>query len=71
MPFFKDSLVFYCFEETCISTVIFNSMHPPLVASGEQPKPFFPLTEIMAFKFKYNSNCDILVQNSNLNFQPI
>ncbi len=39
----------------------------PLVASGE--KAFFPLTEIMPFKFEYNSNIDnILVQNSNLVF---
>ncbi len=27
----------------------------PLVASGEKPKAFFPLTEIMPFKFEYNS----------------
>ncbi len=42
------------------------------VASGEKSKAFFPLTEIMPFKFEYNSNFDhILVQNSNLVFQPI
>ncbi len=40
----------------------------PRVASGEKPKAFFPLTEIMPFKFKYNLNIDILVQNSNLVF---
>ncbi len=41
----------------------------PLVASGEKPKVFFPLTEIMLLKFKYYSNIDnILVQNSNLFF---
>ncbi len=34
--------------------VIFRSMRP-LVASGEKPKAFFPLTE-MPFKFEYNSN---------------
>ncbi len=28
----------------------------PLVASGEKPKAFSPLTEIMPFKFEYNSN---------------
>ncbi len=51
--------------------VIFCSKRP-LVASGEKPKAFFSLTEIMAFKFEYNSNIDnILVQNSNLVFQPI
>ncbi len=52
--------------------VIFCSMRP-LVASGEKPKLFFfPLTEIMPFKFEYNLNIDnILVQNSNLVFQPI
>ncbi len=37
--------------------VIFSSMCP-LVASGEKPKAFFPLTEIMPFKFEYNSNFD-------------
>ncbi len=42
-----------------------------LVASVEKPKAFFPLTEFMPFKFEYNSNFDILVQNSNLVFQPI
>ncbi len=36
----------------------------PLVASGEKPKAFFPLTEIMPFKFEYNLNIEnILVQN--------
>ncbi len=43
----------------------------PIVASGEKPKAFFPLTEIMPFKFEYNLNIDnILVQNKNLVFQP-
>ncbi len=43
----------------------------PIVASGEKPKAFFPLTEIMPFKFEYNSNIDnILVQNKIFVFQP-
>ncbi len=51
--------------------VIFCSMRP-LLASVEKPKSFFLLTEMMPFKFEYNSNIDnILVQNSNLVFQPI
>ncbi len=51
--------------------VIFSSMRP-LVASGEKPKAFFPLTEFMPFKFEYNSNFDhILVKHSNVVFQPI
>ncbi len=61
-------MLFY-FEETCISNILLDD---PLVASGEKPKAFFPLTEIMPFKFEYNLNIDnILVQNSNLVFQPI
>ncbi len=28
----------------------------PLVASGEKPTDLFHLTEIMPFKFEYNSN---------------
>ncbi len=63
--FSKINKSIYCFEETCISTVIFSSMRP-LVASGKKPKAFFPLTEIMTFNLEYNSNFDnILVQNLN------
>ncbi len=44
----------------------------PLLASGEKPKAFFPLTEIMPFKFEYNSTIyNILVQNSNSIFSQI
>ncbi len=58
--------MFYCSEEACISTVIF-CWKRPLVASGA----FFPVTEIMLFKFEYNLIFDnILVQNLNLVFQP-
>ncbi len=55
------------FEEMCISTVIFC----PLVTSGEKPKAFFPLAEFIPFKCEYNSNVDIFVKTSHLDFQPI
>ncbi len=43
----------------------------PFVASGEKPKAFFLLTEIMPFKFDYILNFyNIYVQNSNFVFQP-
>ncbi len=66
--FSKIVVLFYALNNS--ELVIFSSMRP-LVASGEKPKAFFPLTEIMPFKFEYNSNFDnILLQNSNLVFQP-
>ncbi len=56
MHFFSKVVVlFYCFEETCISNILLDA---PLVASGEKSKAFFPLTEIMPFKFEYNLNVD-------------
>ncbi len=66
--FSKVVVLFYALKDSAL--VIFCSMRP-LVDSGEKTKAFFPLTEIMHFKFKYNSNFDnIWVQNSNLAFQP-
>ncbi len=46
--FSKIVVLFYALNNS--ELVIFSSMHP-LVASGEKPKAFFPLTEIMPFKF--------------------
>ncbi len=48
-------VLFYALNKHAL--VIFCSMRP-LVASGEKPKAFFPLTEIMPFKFEYNLNFD-------------
>ncbi len=53
--FSKIDVLFYCLKNRGL--VIFCSMRP-LVASGEKPKAFFPLNEIMPFKFEYNSNFD-------------
>ncbi len=53
--FSKVVVLFYALKNRAL--VIFCSMRP-LVASGEKPKAFFPLTEIMPFKFEYNSNFD-------------
>ncbi len=53
--FSKIVLLFYALKNRGL--VIFCSMRP-LVALGEKPKTFFPLTEIMPFKFAYNSNFD-------------
>ncbi len=55
--FSKIVLLFFNFLLNNSELVIFSSMRP-LVASGEKPKAFFPLTEIMPFKFEYNSNFD-------------
>ncbi len=61
-------MLFY-FEETCISNILLDESSCGL---RREAKSFFPLTEIMPFKFEYNLNIDnILVQNSNLVFQPI
>ncbi len=51
--FSKVVVLFYALNKHAL--VIFSSMRP-LVASGEKPKDFFPLTEIMPFKFEYYSN---------------
>ncbi len=51
----KVVVLFYALKNRAL--VIFCSMRP-LVASGEKPKTFFPLTEIMPFKFEYNLNFD-------------
>ncbi len=53
--FSKVVVLLYALKNRAL--VIFCSMRP-LVASGEKPKAFFPLTEIMPFKFEYNSNFD-------------
>ncbi len=53
--FSKIVVLFYALNNS--ELVIFSSMRP-LVASGEKPKAFFPITEIMPFKFEYNSNFD-------------
>ncbi len=53
--FSKVVVLFYALKNRAL--VIFCSMHP-LVASGDKPKAFFPLTEIMPFKFEYNLNYD-------------
>ncbi len=46
MQFFTDSHVIYCYNKRAL--VIFSSMRP-LVASGEKPKAFFTLIDIIAF----------------------
>ncbi len=53
--FSKVVVLFYALKNHAL--VIFCSMRP-LVASGEKPTAFFPLTEIMPFKFENNSNFD-------------
>ncbi len=53
--FSKIVVLFYALNNR--ELVIFSSMRP-LVASGEKTKAFFPLTEIMPFKFECNSNFD-------------
>ncbi len=53
--FSKVVVLFYALKNRAL--VIFCSMRP-LVASGEKTKAFFPLTEMMLFKFEYNSNFD-------------
>ncbi len=53
--FSKIVVLFYALKNRGL--VIFCSMRP-LVGSGEKPKGFFHLTEIMPFKFEYNSNFD-------------
>ncbi len=62
MHFFSKRVVlFYCFEEMCISNILLDA--PKFKAP--------PLTKIMPFKFEYNSNIDhIKLQNLNLVFQP-
>ncbi len=49
--FVKGSHVILCFEEPCISNILLDAS---LVASGEKPKAFFPLTEIMPLKLENN-----------------
>ncbi len=53
--FSKIVVLFYALNNS--ELVIFCSVCP-LVASGEKTIAFLPLTEIMPFKFKYNSNFD-------------
>ncbi len=64
--FSKIVVVFYCFEEMCISNVLLDA---PSCGLRREAKSFFPLTEIMPLNSNINSNIDnILVQNSNLVF---
>ncbi len=50
--FSKVVVLFYALKNCALVIFLLD------VASGEKPKSFFPLTEIMPFKFEYNSNFD-------------
>ncbi len=54
--FSKIVVLFYCSEEMCISNIFAGCAL--LWPQERSQKLFFPLTEIMPFKFEYNSNID-------------
>ncbi len=59
-------MFFFSFEDTCISNILLDA---PSCGLRREANVLFLLTEIMPFKFEYNSNIDnISVQNSNLVF---
>ncbi len=55
--FSKIVLLFYCFEERCVSNILLDA---PSSGLRRENKSFFSLTEIMPFKFEYNSNINAI-----------
>ncbi len=54
--FFKGNSVILYLDELCISNILLDA--PSCGLRTEAKSFFFPLTEIMPFKFEYNLNID-------------